>query len=77
MKSPVRCIDSSGFSKRVMIVAEVESDETMLAFYPESASGETVWLKKNDVATLVDKLTKWVEKRGGKSYVVPAVSGNL
>lgn len=78
MKSRIRCVDSSNIgNQRVLVIAEVDDEKDTLAFYPERASHETVWIKKDDVATLVDKLNQWVKKRGGKAYPVPAVSGDL
>lgn len=77
MKNEIHCADASCLSKRVMIVSETKVDQNMLAFYPEGNPSLTVWLKKDDVATLVAKLNAWVKERGGKPYDLPRVSGSL
>jgi hypothetical protein len=64
-------------SNRFLVVEEVTSDKTQLAFYPDTSPADTVWLDADDVALLAHLLATWAKKRGGKIYTPPNVKGGL
>lgn len=67
----IKCGDSSqisGTDDRILCVEQVSGNEKLLAFWPDRASHETVWLSPDDVAELAKRIGKWAKDQGGVAY---------